>query len=35
MQQLSQFWYDETTSVTLANEVLRVAGDNGRYINLS
>ena len=32
IQQLSQFWYDETTTVTLANEALRVAGDNGRYI---
>jgi len=32
IQQLSQFWYDETTTITLAKEALRVAGDNGRYI---
>lgn len=32
LQQLSQFWYDEITAVTLAKEALRVVGEEGRYV---
>ena len=32
LQQLSQFWYDDITAVTLAKEALRVGGEEGRYV---
>nr|CAG4641063.1 EOG090X0ABW [Eulimnadia texana] len=33
--QLSQFWYDDKTSETLAKEVIRVAGDSGNIACIS
>ncbi|KZS14456.1 Lysine N-methyltransferase N6AMT2 [Daphnia magna] len=33
--QLSQFWYDDHTSVVLANEALRLAGTEGRIACIS
>lgn len=35
LQQLSQFWYEETTSRKLAEEVLAQAGPNGRVACVS
>ena len=31
MQQFSQFWYNDETAAKLAQEVLAVTGEYGRY----
>lgn len=32
VQQLSQFWYDDTTAAVLAQEAIAVAKDSGRQV---